>query len=108
MYDHGWCLHRGLYTDSMKLDKWRVLLPLPPCAGLCLCYCFSLSAIYYLLTWFFIYLLMIFKRYQYISREGIKWTPWSNYCEDDSQLSRLQKEEKYQLKPHLLNEFRIV
>jgi hypothetical protein len=51
---------------------------------------------------------MILKRYQYISREGIKWTPWSKYCEDDSQLSRLQKEEKYQLKPHLLNEFRIV
>lgn len=50
MYDHGWCLHRGLYIDSLKLDKWRVLLPLPPCAGLCFCYCFSLSAIYYLLT----------------------------------------------------------
>ena len=52
MYDHGWCLHRDLYIDSLKLDKWRVLLPLSPCAGLRFCYCFSLSAIYYLLTWF--------------------------------------------------------
>ena len=52
MYDHGWCLHRGLLIDSLKLDKWRVLLPLSPCAGLCFCYCFSLNAIYYLLTWF--------------------------------------------------------
>ena len=51
------------------------------------------------------------KRYEYWGTENgrpvIKWTDWSDYCEDDSQLSRLQTEEKYQLKPKLLNEFRI-
>lgn len=51
---------------------------------------------------------MIQKRYQYIKKSGIEWTSWSDYCEDDSQLSRLQTEEKYQLKSRLLNEFRIV
>ena len=51
---------------------------------------------------------MIQKRYQFYSKEGVKWTPWSNYKSDNSQLSELRKEEKYQLKPHLLNEFRIV
>ena len=56
----------------------------------------------------FIYLLMIQKRYQYISSEGIKWTEWSDYMDDDSKLEYLQKEEKYQLKPKLLNEYRIV
>ena len=50
---------------------------------------------------------MIQKRYQYISRQGTVWTEWRDYCTDDSQLSRLQTEEKYQLKPKLLNEFRI-
>jgi hypothetical protein len=50
---------------------------------------------------------MIQKRYQYVSKEGTVWTDWSDYCEDDSQLLRLQTEEKYQLKPKLLNEFRI-
>lgn len=51
---------------------------------------------------------MVQKRYEYMSREGVKWTPWSDYCEDDSQLSRLQKEEQWQLKPRLRNEYRIV
>lgn len=56
----------------------------------------------------FIYLLMIQKRYQYYSKEGIKWTEWSDYMDDDSKLEYLQKEEIYQLKPKLLNEYRIV
>lgn len=52
---------------------------------------------------------MILKRYQYYSREGIVWTEWFNYNEDDNLLSVLQKNEKYQLlNPKLLNEFRIV
>ena len=51
---------------------------------------------------------MIQKRFQFYTKEGKKWTPWQNYMEDDSQLSRLQQEEKYQLKPLLLNEFRVV
>ena len=56
----------------------------------------------------FIYLLMIQKRYQYYSKEGVKWSEWSDYMDDDSKLEYLQKEEKYQLKPKLLNEYRIV
>lgn len=51
---------------------------------------------------------MIQKRFQYHSKQGITWTEWRNYCDDDSQLSSLQEEEKYQLKPKLLNEYRIV
>ena len=51
---------------------------------------------------------MIQKRYQFYSKEGVEWTSWSDYEPDDSQLSRLRKEEKYQLKPHLLNDFRII
>ena len=51
---------------------------------------------------------MIQKRYQFQGKLGIEWSDWYNYTEDDSQLSRLQTEEKYQLKPRLLNEFRIV
>ena len=48
------------------------------------------------------------KRYQYISKDGVVWTEWFNYCEDNSLLRTFQKEEKYQLKNHLLNEFRVV
>lgn len=33
-YQRG--LHRGIYIDSEKLDMWRVLLLLLPCAGFCL------------------------------------------------------------------------
>ena len=51
---------------------------------------------------------MIQKRYQYYSKEGVKWSEWSDYMDDDSKLEYLQKEEKYQLKPKLLNEYRIV
>ena len=50
---------------------------------------------------------MIEKRYQYYSSQGIQWTEWRDYIDDDSKLEYLQKEEKFQLKPHLKNEFRI-
>ena len=56
----------------------------------------------------FIYLLMIQKRYQYISSEGIKWTEWSDYMDDDSKLEYLQKEEAWQLKSKLKNEYKLV
>ena len=51
---------------------------------------------------------MIQKRYEHYGREGKQFTPWFNYCEDNSQLSRLQVEEKWQLKNKLLNQFQIV
>lgn len=41
---------------------------------------------------------MIFKRYQYYSNEGIKWTEWFPW---DSELT-----EKFQLKNKLLNEYK--
>lgn len=51
---------------------------------------------------------MIQKRYQHFSPDGIIWTPWNNFEKDDTQLVRLQTEEKWQLKGKLLNEYRIV
>ena len=51
---------------------------------------------------------MIQKRYQYISSEGIKWTEWSDYMDDDSKLEYLQTEEAWQLKPKLKNQYKIV
>lgn len=51
---------------------------------------------------------MIQKRYQHPTIDGIQWTHWFDYCKDDSQLKRLQKEEKWQFKNLLLNEYRIV
>lgn len=51
---------------------------------------------------------MIQKRYQSFTPSGVAWTDWFDYCEDDSQLSRLQNEEKWQLKNKLKNGFRIV
>lgn len=50
---------------------------------------------------------MIQKRYQYRSKEGIVWTEWQDFMDDDTALLRLQKEEQWQLKP-LKNEYRIV
>ena len=50
---------------------------------------------------------MIQKRFQYWSVQGILWTDWFDYCEDNGQLQTLQTEEKWQLKNKLLNEFRI-
>jgi hypothetical protein len=51
---------------------------------------------------------MIQKRYQYWAHEGVVWTPWENYCEDDSQLKEIEKVYKWQLKNKLKNEFRVV
>jgi len=51
---------------------------------------------------------MIQKRYQYFSREGKVWTKWFDFCKDDSQLERLKKENKWQMKNQLLNDYRIV
>ena len=51
---------------------------------------------------------MIQKRYQYWVREGVVWTPWADYCEDDSQLKEIEKMYKWQLKNKLKNEFRVV
>jgi len=51
---------------------------------------------------------MIQKRYQYWSRDGIVWTSWINYCEDDSQLEELKETYKWQLKNKLKNEFRLI
>ena len=50
---------------------------------------------------------MIQKRYQYRSKEGVVWTEWQDFVDDDTMLLRLQKEEQWQLKP-LKNEYRIV
>ena len=51
---------------------------------------------------------MIQKRYQYYTSDGIKWSPWRNYTADDNELERLERDEKWQLKPKLLNEYRKV
>ena len=51
---------------------------------------------------------MIQKRYQYYNSTGVEWTDWTDYIEDDSKLEYLQREEAYQLKPKLRNEYRIV
>ena len=51
---------------------------------------------------------MVQKRYQIFTPEGVSWTDWINYEADDSKLSYLQKEEAWQLKPKLKNEYKIV
>jgi hypothetical protein len=51
---------------------------------------------------------MIQKRFQRYSSNGIVWTDWVNFEKDDSKLSYFIKEEPYQLKPKLKNEYRIV
>ena len=51
---------------------------------------------------------MIQTRYQYFSSKGIAWTDWRDLEPDDTQLERLQNEQKWQVKDKLLNEFRIV
>lgn len=48
------------------------------------------------------------KRYQYISKEGVVWSDWYHYSDDDSLLKVFQKEEKFQLQNKLRNEFRVV
>lgn len=51
---------------------------------------------------------MIQKRYEWLSNEGKKWTDWADFIADDSKLDYLRKEEKWQLKGVLKNEYRIV
>ena len=51
---------------------------------------------------------MIQKRYERFGPNGVEWTEWRDYIEDDSKLEYLQKEEPYQLKPKLRNEYRVV
>ena len=51
---------------------------------------------------------MIEKRYEFYSREGVKWTEWTPYCPDDSLLKEFQTKEKWQLTNKLRNEFRVV
>lgn len=48
---------------------------------------------------------MIEKRYQYLSSQGVKWTPWFPFREGDS-LKGL-KLEKWQVKGKLVNEYRV-
>ena len=50
---------------------------------------------------------MIQKRYQTYTDSGLEWSEWFDYEENDSKFSQI-KEEKYQLKPKLLNQYRIV
>ena len=50
---------------------------------------------------------MIQKRYEYYSPKGVVWSEWTDFEEDNAQLSRLQKEEQWQLKPKYRNEYRI-
>lgn len=50
---------------------------------------------------------MIQKRYETFTSKGKVWLDWSDYEEDDSKLDYLQKEEYWQLKPKLRNEYRI-
>ena len=51
---------------------------------------------------------MIQKRYEYWSGQGKTWSDWFDYCEDNGQLITLQREEQWQLKNRLKNEFRVV
>lgn len=50
---------------------------------------------------------MIQKRYQFFSKEGIKWTDWFNTPKKDEELEHLNVHQKWQVKGKLLNEFRI-
>ena len=51
---------------------------------------------------------MIQKRFQYWSAQGKTWTDWFNYDEDDSKLELIRKNEEYQVKNKLKNEYRVV
>ena len=50
---------------------------------------------------------MIQKRYQFFSKEGIKWTDWFDTLKRDKELNNLIDTQKWQVKDKLLNEFRI-
>lgn len=49
---------------------------------------------------------MIQKRYQYYDNNGIQWTDWFNWDENNEKLSYYQKKEPKQPNK-LLNEYRI-
>lgn len=51
---------------------------------------------------------MIQKRYEYMGPKGKQWTEWLDFDEDDSKLESFNANDRYQLKPKLLNEYRIV
>lgn len=48
------------------------------------------------------------KRYQHWSRDGIVFTPWFKIRDTDEDYEHLVKEEKWQMKNKLKNEYRIV
>lgn len=49
---------------------------------------------------------MIQKRYQYLSSQGVKWTPWFNFREGNT--LKGQNLEKWQVKNKLANEYKVV
>lgn len=51
---------------------------------------------------------MIQTRYQYFSSKGIAWTDWRDLDSDDSHLEDLQKNQKWQVKDKLLNDYRVI
>ncbi|MBO7692959.1 MAG: hypothetical protein J6Y28_01675 [Acholeplasmatales bacterium] len=52
---------------------------------------------------------MIQKRYQHYNKDNkIVWTDWFNILTDDKNIEQLRKEQYWQLKGKLKNEFRIV
>ena len=51
---------------------------------------------------------MIQTRYQYFSSKGIAWTDWRDLDPDDSHLEDLQKNQKWQVKDKLLNDYRVI
>ena len=48
--------------------------------------------------------MMIQKRYQYLTSQGVKWTPWFDFKKGNS----IKGLEKWQVKGKLLNEYRII
>ena len=51
---------------------------------------------------------MIQTRYQHYGPNGIEWTKWVDLDPDDSHLEELKKNQKWQVKDKLLNDYRIV
>lgn len=50
---------------------------------------------------------MIEKRYEYFGPKGKVWTKWFTTSLNDSDLEMLQKNDKWQVKNKLRNEYRI-
>ncbi len=49
---------------------------------------------------------MIQKRFQYWSNNGMSWTEWFDFCNDDTLLEKLQAKGRWQLAYTLRNEYR--